>query len=126
MTEYPKLHLLFGDRLPLDVAPRTAMRNHAWSYIILLISLQPVNIGNPAELTVCELAGLVVEQTGSMSEMVFLPSMVDDPAQRCPDISLAREALGWEPTVPLATGLARTIEWFRAKMAKPGGDRQPS
>jgi len=42
MTEYPKLHLLFGDRLPLDVAPRTAMRNHAWSYIILLISLQPV------------------------------------------------------------------------------------
>jgi len=86
----------------------------------------PVNIGNPGELTIFELAQLIVEQTSSTSEMVFLPSMVDDPVQRCPDISLAREALCWEPTIPLATGLARTIAWFTATMAKPGGDRQPS
>jgi dTDP-glucose 4,6-dehydratase len=72
----------------------------------------PVNIGNPDEFTVLELAELVIELTGSSSEIVFEPLPVDDPRQRRPDISLARRVLGWEPRVPLREGLARTAEWF--------------
>jgi dTDP-glucose 4,6-dehydratase len=73
----------------------------------------PVNIGNPDEFTVLELAKLVLELTGSMSTIEHHPLPVDDPAQRRPDITLARSVLGWEPTVPLREGLERTIEWFR-------------
>ncbi|MGE3835153.1 MAG: UDP-glucuronic acid decarboxylase family protein [Acidimicrobiia bacterium] len=76
----------------------------------------PVNIGNPTEFTVRELADLVLEVTGSASELVVEPLPVDDPAQRRPDISLARAALGWEPTVALREGLTRTAEWFRARL----------
>ena len=72
----------------------------------------PVNIGNPDEFTVLELAEIVLEVTGSSSEIVFEPLPVDDPAQRRPDITLAREVLGWEPTVDVRTGVARTAEWF--------------
>ena len=72
----------------------------------------PVNIGNPDEFTVLELAQLVIEVTGSSSEIVFEPLPVDDPTQRRPDISLARQVLGWEPRVPLKEGLRRTAEWF--------------
>jgi dTDP-glucose 4,6-dehydratase len=72
----------------------------------------PVNIGNPNEFTVLELARLVIEVTGSSSEIVHDPLPVDDPTQRRPDISLARDALGWEPRVPLEEGLRRTAEWF--------------
>jgi dTDP-glucose 4,6-dehydratase len=72
----------------------------------------PVNIGNPNEFSVRELAEIVLEVTGSSSELVFEPLPVDDPTQRRPDISLAREILGWEPTVDLHTGVARTAEWF--------------
>jgi dTDP-glucose 4,6-dehydratase len=74
----------------------------------------PVNIGNPGEFTVLELAELVLEVTGSTSEIVFEPLPVDDPRQRRPDITLARERLGWEPTVPLREGLERTVAHFRA------------
>jgi dTDP-glucose 4,6-dehydratase len=73
----------------------------------------PVNIGNPNEFTVRELAELVVEVTGSSSEVVYEPLPVDDPTQRKPDITLARTALGWEPQVQLREGLERTATWFR-------------
>jgi dTDP-glucose 4,6-dehydratase len=73
----------------------------------------PVNIGNPIEHTVLELAEIVKEVTGSDSEIVFEPLPVDDPTQRRPDITLARERLGWEPEVPLRDGLARTVDYFR-------------
>jgi dTDP-glucose 4,6-dehydratase len=73
----------------------------------------PVNLGNPAEFTVRQLAELVIEVTGSSSEIVFAPLPVDDPKRRQPDISLASQVLGWKPTVELAEGLARTAAWFR-------------
>jgi dTDP-glucose 4,6-dehydratase len=72
----------------------------------------PVNIGNPNEFTVLELAQKVIDLTGSSSEIVFEPLPVDDPTQRRPDISLAKKVLGWEPRVPLEEGLRRTAEWF--------------
>ena len=72
----------------------------------------PVNVGNPDEFTVLELAEIVLEVTGSSSEIVFESLPVDDPAQRRPDITLAPEVLGWEPTVDVRTGVARSAEWF--------------
>lgn len=74
----------------------------------------PVNLGNPEEFTIRELADLVLEQTGSRSKLVSRPLPADDPAQRRPDISLAQKRLGWAPTVPLRAGLAKTIDWFRS------------
>ena len=73
----------------------------------------PVNIGNPEEYSVAELARIVLEVTGSSSEIVQEPLPMDDPAQRRPDITLAREVLGWEPKIPVHDGLARTADWFR-------------
>ncbi len=73
----------------------------------------PVNIGNPDEYTIRELAEAAVRITGSSSELTFEPLPVDDPSRRRPDITLARELLGWEPRIPLEEGLARTAEWFR-------------
>ena len=77
----------------------------------------PMNIGNPAEYTVLQLAEMAVEVTGSSSEIIFEPLPVDDPARRRPDISLARRLLGWEPEVDLREGLARTAEYFREVLA---------
>jgi UDP-glucuronate decarboxylase len=74
----------------------------------------PVNIGNPGEFTIRQLAELTLELVGSGSRLVEKPLPVDDPERRKPDIALARQRLGWEPTVPLREGLARTIEWFRS------------
>ena len=73
----------------------------------------PVNIGNPNEFTVAELADLVLEVTGSSSEVVYEPLPQDDPTQRRPDITLARDQLGWEPGIELRDGLTRTAEYFR-------------
>jgi dTDP-glucose 4,6-dehydratase len=73
----------------------------------------PMNIGNPDEFTVLQLAELVIELTGSSSDIVHEPLPVDDPTQRRPDITLARKVLGWEPEVHLEEGLRRTAEWFR-------------
>ena len=73
----------------------------------------PVNIGNPGEFTIRELAELTVQLCGSSSEIVHRPLPVDDPERRRPDITLARDRLGWEPTIPLREGLERTIGWFR-------------
>jgi dTDP-glucose 4,6-dehydratase len=77
----------------------------------------PVNIGNPAEITVRRLAELVRDAAGSRSEIVTTDRPVDDPEVRCPDISLATGALGWAPSVPLAEGLARTVAWARSAWA---------
>jgi len=74
----------------------------------------PVNLGNPGEFTVRELAELVIEFTGSKSKLVHRPLPADDPTRRCPDISLALEKLDWEPKVKLREGLKKTIEWFRS------------
>ena len=73
----------------------------------------PVNLGNPVEFTMLELARNVIDLTGSASTLDYRPLPQDDPRQRQPDITLAREKLGWEPSVPLKDGLARTIEYFR-------------
>jgi UDP-glucuronate decarboxylase len=73
----------------------------------------PVNIGNPGEFTMLELAELVLKKVGGKSKITHLPLPADDPKQRRPDITLAKKALGWEPTVPLEEGLNRTIEYFR-------------
>jgi UDP-glucuronate decarboxylase len=73
----------------------------------------PVNIGNPGEFTMLELAELVLKKVGGKSKVTNLPLPADDPKQRRPDISLAKEALGWEPKVPLEEGLDRTIAYFR-------------
>ena len=74
----------------------------------------PCNLGNPGEFTIRELAELVLAQTGSASSLGFEPLPEDDPTQRQPDISVAKEVLGWSPTVALADGLGPTIEHFRA------------
>lgn len=74
--------------------------------------LGPMNLGNPGEFTILELARTVVDQIGSKSKIVFKPLPADDPTQRKPDISLARRVIDWEPTVDLKTGLAKTIEYF--------------
>ena len=72
----------------------------------------PINIGNPGEFTIKQLAELVIELTGSKSKLVYEPLPSDDPTQRKPVIDKAREILGWEPTIPLREGLVRTIAYF--------------
>lgn len=72
----------------------------------------PVNIGNPGEFTILQLAEKVIELTGSKSRIVFVPLPSDDPMQRKPDISLAKEKLGWQPAIALEEGLRRTIAYF--------------
>jgi UDP-glucuronate decarboxylase len=77
----------------------------------------PVNVGNPGEFTIRELATKVIELTGSKSEIIEHPLPADDPKQRRPDISLAQKLLGWDPTVRLEEGLTRTIDYFRKQQA---------
>jgi UDP-glucuronate decarboxylase len=72
----------------------------------------PINLGNPGEFTIRELAELTIEMTGSKSTLAFQPLPQDDPKQRRPNISLADKQLGWRPTIQLREGLARTIEYF--------------
>ena len=79
---------------------------------------EPVNIGNPGEFSVAELAELVLELTGSSSELRYLPLPEDDPKTRKPDITRARELLGWQPEISLREGLSRTIEYFRLLQAE--------
>ncbi len=77
---------------------------------------EPVNIGNPSEMTVLEFARDIIRATGSKSRIAFKPLPQDDPRQRQPNIDRARQILGWEPKVKLAEGLTRTIEYFRGKI----------
>jgi UDP-glucuronate decarboxylase len=83
----------------------------------------PINLGNPGEFTIRELAEMVVEMTGSKSEIVFHPLPVDDPTQRKPDITLAKQELGWQPTINLREGLEKTIAYF--EWALSGADGKP-
>ena len=78
----------------------------------------PVNLGNPGEFTILQLAENVIELTGSKSRIVRMPLPADDPRQRKPDISLARRLLDWEPVTPLREGLTRTIEYFDRLLAE--------
>jgi len=73
----------------------------------------PVNIGNPGEFTMLDLAQLVLEMTGSKAKIAYMPRPKDDPSQRRPDINLAKKHLGWEPKVSLKEGLSKTIDFFR-------------
>jgi dTDP-glucose 4,6-dehydratase len=81
---------------------------------------EPVNIGNPMELTILEFAERIRSITGSKSQIVKKPLPVDDPQQRRPDISRAKKILGWEPRVSLEDGLKETIRWFQANLDSPG------
>ncbi len=76
----------------------------------------PINIGNPQEMTIEQIARLIIEMTGSKSQIVYKPLPTDDPKVRQPDITRARTLLYWEPTVPLEQGLGRTIDYFRTKV----------
>ena len=78
----------------------------------------PVNIGNPGEFTMLELAEKVISMTGSKSKIVFEPLPQDDPKMRRPDIALAKSKLDWEPVVKLDEGLAKTIEYFKSTINK--------
>jgi UDP-glucuronate decarboxylase len=82
----------------------------------------PVNIGNPRECTVLELAEKIIELTRSRSRIVFEPLPSDDPARRCPDITLAKAMLGWEPRVPLEEGLGKTIAYFESLQYRSAHD----
>jgi UDP-glucuronate decarboxylase len=73
----------------------------------------PINIGNPGEYTILEVAEMVLKLTGGRSKIIFKPLPQDDPTQRQPDITLAKNTLGWEPRVPLQEGLERTVAYFR-------------
>jgi UDP-glucuronate decarboxylase len=76
----------------------------------------PINLGNPGEFTIAELADLVLSQTGSSAGIEYHPLPQDDPVRRQPDISRAKATLGWAPTIPLAEGLTRTIDFFRSTL----------
>src|SRR5436190_950891 len=84
--------------------------------LMMSSSGQPVNIGNPDEMTVLEFARKIIRATGSRSKIVFKPLPQDDPKQRRPNISRARKMLGWKPKVPLEEGLKHTIDYFRGKV----------
>jgi dTDP-glucose 4,6-dehydratase len=81
---------------------------------------EPVNIGNPVELTIMEFAERIRRLTGSQSSIVKKPLPVDDPQQRQPDITRAKKVLGWEPKILLEDGLRETIQWFQANLNSPG------
>jgi dTDP-glucose 4,6-dehydratase len=85
--------------------------------LLLSNETEPVNIGNPAELTIYDFAAVINELTGNPAGIRFEPLPVDDPKQRQPDISKARRILGWEPKVDLRTGMTQTVEWFRKQLA---------
>jgi dTDP-glucose 4,6-dehydratase len=88
--------------------------------IKLMLSDQndPINIGNPREMTIKEIAETIIRMTGSKSQLVYRPLPTDDPKQRRPDITRARTLLHWEPKVQLDEGLVKTIEYFRAKVGQ--------
>jgi UDP-glucuronate decarboxylase len=78
----------------------------------------PINLGNPAELTILEIAQMVIELVGSRSKIVHLPLPEDDPRQRRPDISAAERTLDWHPGIPLDEGLPKTIAYFEKVVAE--------
>jgi len=94
-------------------------------YRLLLSDVsEPANLGNPQEMTILEFAKLIIRLSGSRSEIEFVKPKdmrtADDPNKRCPDITRARQALGWSPTVPVEEGLRETIAWFRKRLETDG------
>ena len=81
----------------------------------------PINVGNPTECTILELASLILELTGSSSQLSFLPQRTDDPVQRQPSVELAKTELSWQPTYPLKEGLLKTIAYFESFLEKDVG-----
>lgn len=77
---------------------------------------EPVNIGNPREMTIEEIARTIIRMTGTKSKIVYKPLPTDDPKVRQPDITKARALLNWEPKVPLEEGLVKTLEYFKTKV----------
>jgi dTDP-glucose 4,6-dehydratase len=88
--------------------------------------VRPVNIGNPAEYSVREVAEMVIGLSGRGSELAFGPLPEDDPKRRCPDITRARESLGWEPRTPAHEGLEKTLNWFAGRQARLAGEASPA
>jgi UDP-glucuronate decarboxylase len=86
----------------------------------------PVNVGNPHECTVLELAELIISLINSSSRIIFQPLPSDDPVRRCPDIQLARAMLGWAPKVPLREGLLATIEYFDRQLRASAASSAPA
>ena len=86
----------------------------------------PVNVGNPQELRMLDIAQCILDLTGSRSTLEFRPLPADDPTQRCPDISLARRELDWRPTVGLRDGLMRTIAYFERLLSSAPSGRNDS
>jgi UDP-glucuronate decarboxylase len=84
----------------------------------------PVNLGNPFEITISELAQLIISLVGSRSRLEFRPLPQDDPRQRCPDITRAEQFLHWSPKVPLKEGLSRTIRYFDSLLSSPNEARR--
>lgn len=80
----------------------------------------PLNLGNPNEFSILELAQLVIELSHSKSAIVYHPLPADDPKQRCPDITKAKQLLNWQPTIPLKAGLEQTIAYFEELLSKTG------
>jgi dTDP-glucose 4,6-dehydratase len=80
--------------------------------------IEPINLGNPDEVTILQIAREIIELTGSKSRIDFLPMPPDDPRVRCPDITRAKQVLGWTPTVPRTEGLARMIDYYREQLQK--------
>ncbi|MCS7284861.1 MAG: SDR family NAD-dependent epimerase/dehydratase, partial [Hydrogenobacter thermophilus] len=84
-----------------------------------------VNLGNPQEVSIIDLAKLILELTGSSSKIVFRSLPADDPKRRCPDIKKAKELLSWEPKVSLKDGLKITINWFKQMLRKGEREGEP-
>jgi UDP-glucuronate decarboxylase len=78
----------------------------------------PINLGNPVEVTIRQLAECIIQLTGSRSEIVFKPLPADDPERRKPNITVARDRLGWEPITDLTRGLTQTIDYFSHRLAR--------
>jgi UDP-glucuronate decarboxylase len=143
-THGPRMRLRDGRAIPafmtqaLTNAPLTVFgdgsQTRSFQYITDLVdgvwrlmhstTNDPVNIGNPQEMTLLELAERIIRLTGSRSEIVFRPLPEDDPKVRQPDISRARSVLGWEPRVDTDEGLRRTFEWFRETLRGGGARRE--
>jgi dTDP-glucose 4,6-dehydratase len=87
--------------------------------LLLSNEVEPVNIGNPSEISIREFAERINDLTGNPAGIRFEPLPKDDPRQRQPDIGKAQRILGWNPTVPLAEGLSRTVAWFRGRVETP-------
>ena len=86
--------------------------------LLLSDEREPVNIGNPAEITIAEFAQKLIEITGSAGGVQYMPLPKDDPKQRQPDIAKARQVLGWEPSIPLDHGMGQTVAWFRERLRR--------